>query len=141
MDMLRIVGRISIFGSLEALKQLERSHPILGGSLQQVGAARSNTPRDLWVYGGRWFSFRFELLDEELLDYLTAHYSLGPALAALDEKAIAYAMLTLTPVDQTDEVVFSCFLGLKTLSTLSNLGLALEIAPAAVMPKAPYWLP
>lgn len=138
--MLRIIGKISIFGSLEALKQLELSKPIPDSSLQQVGAARPNLLHDLWVYGSQWFSFRFDLLDEELLNYLTAHSSLGPVLATLDKKSIAYAMLTITPVDQTDEEVFSCFLGLKTLNALSNLGLALEIAPAAVMPDAPYWI-
>lgn len=138
--MLRIIGRISIFGSLEALKQLELSNPIPDSSIQKVGAARPNILHDLWVYGSHWFSFRSDLLDEELLNYLTAHSSLGPALATLDKKSIAYAMLTITPVDQTDEEVFSCFLGLKTLNALSNLGLALEIAPAAVMPDAPYWI-
>jgi len=49
-------------------------------------------------------------------------------------------MFTLCPVEQSEEEVFAFMLNPGTLKLLSNLGLALEVSPAAVMPEAQYWV-
>ena len=137
--MLRILGKISIFGTLTAIQQLESKKPISNGLLQQVGAGRPIPVVDSWCYGSAWFSFRFDSLDEEIFNYLVAHERLGDALAVV-HTGVKYAMFTVTPIDQTYEEPFSCLLSVKTLRKLSDLGLALELAPASVMPDAPYWM-
>ncbi len=137
--MLRIIGKISILGDFAITQQLESKKLIPNGLLQQVGARRPIPADDLWCYGSNWFSFRFDSLDEEILNYLIAHERLGDALAVA-HTGVKYALLTVTPVGQTYEETFSCLFGVKTLRKLSDLRLALEIAPESVMPDVPYWI-
>lgn len=138
--MLRILGGISIFGNLAAVQQLSSMASIPGGLILQVGAARSAPEGGTWCYRSEWFGFRLDSLDEEIVKYLDAHARLGPALESVREMDVKHAMFTLTPIGQNEEEIFSCMLGVKTLSMLANLGLALEVAPASVMPDAPYWI-
>lgn len=137
--MLRILGKISIFGTLAVTQKLESLKPIPNGLLHQVGAGRPIPVVDSWCYGSNWFSFRYDLLDEEIFDYLAAHERLGDVLAAA-HAGVKYAIFTLAPIGQTYEETFSCLLGVKTLRKISDMGLALEISPESVMPDAPYWM-
>jgi hypothetical protein len=137
--MLRILAKISIFGTKSAVQQLGSTASMENGDIQQVGIARPKPDVDFWCYGSLWYRFRLGTFDDELLDFLETHKSLGDALTAVRSE-VKYALCTVCPVEQTDEEVFACIFGDDTLSILTDLGLSLEIAPASVMPDVPYWL-
>jgi hypothetical protein len=138
--MLRILGKISIFGTMAGLDQLVSVGPISDSILQQVGALRKNPDTDLFCYGSPWYSFRADALDEEVRNFLVANARLGDVLAVRDP-GIRYAIFTLCPVNESYEETFACLFSQETLQVLLGLGLALEIAPASVMPAAAYWIP
>jgi len=137
--MLRILGKISIFGTEAAVQQVASIASIQNSVLQQVGIARSKPDVDFWCYGSSWYSFRSCSFDDEILNFLVMHERLGDALETVSA-GVKYAFFTVCPVGQSDEEIFACMYSVETLRKLSYLGLALEIAPASVMPDAPYWL-
>jgi hypothetical protein len=137
--MLRILGKISIFGTEAAVQQIAAIAPIKNSVLQQVGTARLEPDADFWCYGSSWYSFRPDSLDDEIFNFLVEHERLGDALATVSA-GVKYAVLTMCPVGQSEEENFACLYSVDTLRKLSNLGLAMEIAPASVMPDVNYWL-
>lgn len=136
--MLRILGRISIYGSKASTERLASLGGVPAWELRQVGQKRNVPEPDSWCYASPWYGFHADALDEETSDFLSAHSKLGPLLA-LPDHGIRYAIFTLCPVEQSEEEVFAFLLNRKTLELLSNLGLALEVSPAAVMPDVRYW--
>lgn len=137
--MLRILGKISIFGTMAGLNRLVSAGSISGGILQQVGTSRKNPDTDSFCYGSSWYDFRADTLDEEVRNFLTANAQLRHVLAVRDP-GIRYAIFTLCPVNESYEDNFACLFNQETLQVLLDLGLALEIAPASVMPDAAYWI-
>ena len=138
--MLRILGKISVYGTGAALEHLASTAPIPSGDLRQIGTLRKVPDKDIWCYGSPWYAFRTETLDEEVRNFLAAHKQLGIALATTSHGGIRHALFTLCPVAQTYEDTFACLFEKETLGVLLNLGLSMEIAPEAVMPEAPYWV-
>lgn len=136
--MLRILGRISIYGSKASTERLSSLGVIPSGELGQFGQKRGVPEPDSWCYASPWYGFHADALDEETNDFLAAHSKLGPLLALPDD-GIRYAMFTLCPVEQSEEEVFAFLLNRGTVELLANLGLALEVSPAAVMPDVRYW--
>lgn len=137
--MLRILGEISVYGSAASLERLVSTASIQNGVLKQIGTLRKVPDKDFWCYASPRYRFHADTLDEEVRGFLTAHKRLGEALA-INDAGIRYALFTLCPVDQSYEEAFACLLGKDTLRVLSDLGLALEIAPESVMPEAEYWV-
>lgn len=136
--MLRILGRLSIYGGKPSVSRLASTVAIPSGTLEQVGQKRRIPDADSWSYSSPWYRFNLESLDEEVLSFLGAHEKLGAALAVPDP-GIRHAMFTLCPVDQGNDEVFAYLLSDATLQRLSALRLALEVSPAPVMPEANYW--
>ena len=136
--MLRILGRISIYGRKASVERLAASGGIPSGEMAQVGQKRGTPEADSWCYASPWYRFHADALDEETSDFLTAHSGLRSSLA-LSDHGIRYAMFTFCPVEQSEEEVFAFLLNRGTLELLSDLGLALEVSPAAVMPETRYW--
>lgn len=137
--MLRILGKISIFGAKAPLERLLSVEPIPNSVFQQVGALRKVPDIDSWCYGSPWYRFRGDSLEDEIGNFLVAHERLQDLLVVRNI-GITHALFTLCPVAQSHEETFSCLFNLETLDKLLLLGLALEIAPASVMPDVPYWL-
>jgi hypothetical protein len=137
--MLRILGRVSIYGSKASTERLASLGVIPSGELRQVGQKRAIPDEDSWFYASPWYRFHIDVLDEEANAFLRTHSKLGSSLAVRDS-GIRHAIFTLCPVEQTEEEVFAFMLSSETLKLLSNLGLALEVSPAAVMPDAQYWV-
>lgn len=136
--MLRILGNISIYGSQCDLEKLASTAKIPNSTLRQIGILRKIPDIDSWCYGTQWYRFNFETLDEEIQNFLIAHEQLGIMLPDYDI-SMDKAVLTLCPVEQSDEEVFSCLLSNDTLHILSRLSLSLQIAPASIMPDVMYW--
>lgn len=136
--MLRILGQISIYGTKASIDRCASIAPIPGGTVTQIGLARKVPDADSWCYASPWYRFRLDAIDGEVRDFVAAHAQLGDALAVRDA-GITYAFFTLCPVEQSDEESLACVLSRETLQALSCLGVGLQIAPASVMPDAPYW--
>ena len=135
---MRILGKITFFGTKTSLDLLASSAPFTNSVFEQVGALRKVPDLDSWCYGTPWYRFRFEQLDEDVRRFLLAHETLLGTSIFRDAE-IKYSIFTLSPITQNPDEAFSCFFDTKTLEKLLVLGLALEIAPASVMPDAPYW--
>jgi hypothetical protein len=136
---LRILGNIAIYGTKASLDQLISVDPIPNSILEQIGIKRKIPDKDLWCYGSPSYRFREIItLDEEVRDFLIAHERVGNVLANRDS-GIEYAFFTLCPVDQSYEETFACLLSCETLRLLVNMGLSLQIAPAAIMPDVDFW--
>lgn len=137
--MLRILGNIEIYGTKASLEQLVSVDPIPNSILKQIGTKRKIPDKDLWCYGSPSYRFReITTLDEEVRDFLIAHERLGDVLAVRDP-GIQYAIFTLCPVEQSYEETFACLISCETLQILVRMGLALQIAPASVMPDVDFW--
>lgn len=94
---------------------------------------------DSWVYQSPYYQFHWiPLFDEELYNFLRAHYPLK-AHKLNEKEGIKYTMLTIIPVEQSFEETFSCYLTHRALLLLSKLGLGLEIAPVLDMPETLFW--
>ncbi len=138
--MLRILARITIFGSKAIAEDVASFVQFHDGELMQCGLRRRPPVKDIWCYSTKWYRFNSSRLNEELLDFLHSHIALKEIIPfRLDN--LEYAQLVLCPVGQTFEREFSFYLQREILSTLDGMGLALELAPASVMPEAPYWTP
>ena len=136
--MLRLLGQFSFFGSRARIERFAAVASIPGAVIRRVGSKRKIPTADSWCYSSPWYRFRLESIDEELRDYMLAHARLGDALAVPDEE-MQYAFFTLCPVDQSSREALACVLSRETLQVLSRLGVAFQIAPASVMPDAPFW--
>lgn len=136
--MFRILGQISIYGRKASIDRCALVAPISGSTITQIGLMRKVPDADSWCYASPWYRFHLDLIDAEVRDFIAAHVQLADALAARDA-GIDYAFFTLCPVEQSDEECLACVLDRETLQALSGLGVGLQIAPALVMPDAPYW--
>lgn len=136
--MLRILGQVSIYGTKASIDQCASIAPIPTGAITQIGLMRKIPDVDSWCYASPWYRFHLDVIDDEVRDFIAAHAQLGDALAVRDA-GIAYAFFTLCPVEQSDEESLACVLSRETLQALSRLGVGLQIAPASLMPDAPYW--
>jgi hypothetical protein len=136
--MLRILGQISIFGTKASVERIASATPIPGGKITQIGLARRIPEPDSWCYESPRYRFHQDAIDSEVRDFVAAHARLGQALIEPDA-GLKYAFFTLCPVEQSYEEEFACVLSKETLKALSDLGVALQVAPEPVMPDAPYW--
>lgn len=136
--MFRILGQVSIYGTRSSIDRCASIAPISSGTITQIGHMRKVPDADSWCYASPWYRFHLREIDDEVRDFVAAHSQIGDALAVRDS-GITYALLTLCPVEQSDEESFGCVLSRETLHALSCLGVGLQIAPASVMPDAPYW--
>lgn len=140
--MLRILAKISIYGSKAALGPLMEAALIQDGKIKQVGTSRKKPELDSWSYSSPWYEFHVDEIDNEIHDFLVAHERLGAFLCASNGRCVSgmeYAVLSLCPVGQNAQEYFSCFFGREILGALLQSGLALEIAPASTLPEAQYW--
>ncbi len=135
--MVRVLGRISIFGTSAGLQPLIERHAIPNGVLSRSGQKRKIPDVDAYCYASAWYQFRCESLDDEVRHFLTAHLNLEN-VARSNEHRVDYALFSLCPVAHNE--VFPCLLSLHNLKLLSRMGLSLEIAPAALMPEFDYWI-
>jgi hypothetical protein len=138
--MLRILGQLSLFGTKVSVEGVASLTPIPRGLVKQIGLKRKPPETDHWCYESPLYRFHPETIDEEVRDFAFAHARLGEALAN-QELGITHAFLTLCPVEQSLEEEFACVLSAETLRAILHLGVGLQIAPAKVMPDAPYWKP
>lgn len=136
--MLRILGRLSVYGGKPSLARVASMVAITSGNLEQVGQKRRVPDTDYWCYSSPWYRFNPESLDKEIGSFLAAHEKLGAALA-MPDPGIRHAMFTLCPVEQGTDEIFAFLLSHATLESLSALRLALEVSPAPVMPEVDYW--
>lgn len=137
--MLRILGKISIYGTQAGLERLASVAPILDGAIKQVGNSRKVPEIDSWCYASPWYRFRIDTMDEEVRNFLDTNAQLGKVLNSSDT-GIEYAVISLCPVGQNEQETFACLFSHETLDVLASIGFALEIAPASVLPNAPYWI-
>ena len=137
--MLRIIGQISVYGTKASVERCASIAAIPEGVIKQMGLMRKVPEANSWSYESPLYRFHLDVIDKEIQDFIAAHGQLGNALAE-DDPGITYAFFTLCPVDQSYEENFACVFSRETLHSLSCLGLALQIAPASVMPEAPYWV-
>lgn len=136
--MLRILCCISIYGNKLSLRELVSKNAIPNGELNQIGLKRKIQDVDSWCYSSPTYQFTREKFDIEVRDFLIHHLKIGEILKTSRE-GIQYALFTICPVEQSFEDEFSCLLTRETLDILSNLRLALEVAPAVIMPEVEYW--
>jgi hypothetical protein len=138
-DQVRISGRIVVYGTSAGLQRLVAAAPVPNAMHKQLGLKRRVPITDLWSYESPWYRFRFESLDAEVRNFLTAHASIGPILAA-STAGISHALFSLCPIAEGDDEVFSGLFEHETIATLGRINLGLEIAPEALMPDVPYWI-
>jgi len=136
--MYRLLGRIDIDGTRASVDKCASVAQIPNGTIMQIGLKAKVPPVDAWLYASPWYRFRFDANDQEVRDFLAAHSKVGDALA-LGDAGIEYAFFTLCPVEQSYEENFAGTFSNQTLKLLANMGLGLQVSPAAVMPDAPYW--
>ncbi|MDH4275743.1 MAG: hypothetical protein OEW08_11955, partial [Gammaproteobacteria bacterium] len=120
--MLRILGKISVFGDYDAINKVASACPIPNHVLLKVGGARKVSNTDAWCYGSAWYEFHIDELDIEVQNFLRAHELLATN-SPVSIPGIVHAIFTLCPVGQNEEEIFSCLLTLETLKILSNLAL------------------
>jgi hypothetical protein len=135
---LKLLFQISIYGTKSILTSCASIANLQGGTLSQIGQKRKIPDSDSWCYASPWYRLHFELLDEEIFDYISSNKKIGDALA-IHENSVSYAFLTLCPVGQTSKENLACIFTQKTLKSISDIGIDLQIAPASAMPDAPYW--
>lgn len=136
--MMRILARVSIYGTKKTLGKICVGAPILNGVLEPVGLARKVPDLDSWCYASPWYRFHHDKIDEELGDFLTVNVGLEDFVAT-DGKGIVAGVVSLCPVGEGFEERFACVLTQRTLRLLLRTGLDFEVAPASVMPEVPYW--
>jgi hypothetical protein len=137
--MFKLLGRIDIDGTKSSIDKCALVASIPHGIMTQIGLKRKFPKVDTWLYASPWYRFHLDTMDHEVRDFLTSNLQVGDALAVRDA-GINYAFFTLCPVEQSDEESFAGVFSLETLKLLANMGLELQIAPASVMPDAPYWV-
>ena len=135
---MQIQGQISTYGTKASIERFTSKAPIQSGTTTQVGFGRKAPEKDSWCYASPWYSFHSDNLDEEVRDFLIAHAQVGDVLASVDPER-RFSFFTLSPIGDGDEETFACILSHDTLKALSTIGVDLQIAPATVMPEAPYW--
>ncbi len=138
--MFKLLGRIEIHGTKDAVDKCVSVAPIPDGTITQTGLKRKLPETGAWLYASPWYRFHPDTMDHEIRDFLAAYLKIGDALAVRDV-GIEYAFLTLCSVEQSHEESFAGIFSLEALQLLTNMGLELQIAPAAIMPDAPYWKP
>jgi len=136
--MLRILGRIELYGTKEALARVASVAPIQNGAMIQIGLERKVPDVNHWTYKSPRYQFHLEEIDNEIRAFVIAHSQLGQALPDKHNE-ITHAFLTITPVEQTEGELFACDLSAETVLAISSLGIGIQIAPAEVMPEAPFW--
>ena len=136
--MFRVLGSIYLIGSGGCLSRLAHEALIPNGSLRQIGLARKIPEPDLWCYSSPRYQFNLDEIDDEVRSFLHAHPKVTQALLN-QQKGVQYAMFVICPVAQNEEDMFAGALSNETLQALAASGLALEIAPAPVMPDAEPW--
>jgi hypothetical protein len=136
--MLRLLGKISVFGTQHCVEQLSVQKVIADAVTHQIGLSQKIPPKDLWTYATPWYEFGVESLNEGVSNFVETYPLLGDALDKLGSD-VRWAILTLCPVGQSDEEAFSCLLNRETMAAITRCRLGLEIAPASVMPEAVLW--
>jgi hypothetical protein len=136
--MMRVIGQIYILCNKSSLDNIILTMPITSGEVKQIGLKRTIPEKDLWNYSSPWYAFHQDFLDAEIYSFLCAHKQLKNTLLTW-KSGIKHAIFVLTPINERCEEYFSCLLKLETLQILVDIGLTLEIAPAAIMPNTSYW--
>lgn len=135
---LRILGQIAVYGSRAAIDKVASVARIPSAAIHQAGNLRKAPDKDFWCYASPWYQFTLPSFDSEVRHFITSHADVGKALASNN---VHYAFFTLCPVaDDDSDSQFACLLERETLRTLESVGLGLQIAPASVMPQAPFWV-
>lgn len=135
---MRILGRISLFGSKVAIEAIASVIPHVLGSVAQVGHKRKNPDTDYWAWESETYRFDVENLDEQLRSFVSQCAALKKPLET-NRAGVRYAYLTLCPVDQTPDELFHCVLNSATVQAIGDLGIGVQVAPATAMPDAPAW--
>jgi hypothetical protein len=136
--MLRTLAKIQVYGSKRRLTQLEQNGLIPNGVLRQIGLARRVPDVDSWSYSSLWYEFPLVSFNLDVAEFLCVHEVLGLELGK-DLSDIRFAALTICPVNATELDQFGGIFDPHFLRRLAVMNLALEIAPAQVMPHAPLW--
>lgn len=136
--MLRIYGQLSVFGTKAVVEQLASAKAIPGATTMQIGLKRRVPDVDAWCYESPRYRFHLETIDAEVRDFVLAYAQIGPVIEQCGD-GVRFAFFTLTPVDQSYEEEFACALNSETVRAIADIGIGIQIAPAAVMPDAPFW--
>ena len=129
-----------MYGTSDGLRPFATAASLPNGVLEQLGLKRKNPLPDLWSYGTPWYRFRYEVLDSEVRNFLTAHAGLGSMLASVAGNGLTHALFSLCPVAEQHDETFACILERETIAVLNESRLALEIAPEVSMLDYPFWI-
>lgn len=136
--MLRVFGRISLFGTKEIIDVIASYVSHLPGEVVQVGLKRNVPETNRWCWESPLYRFDLDDMDNDVRSFVMAYAPLGVAIEESGQ-GLTHAFLTLCPVEQSAEELFACVLGVDTVRAISGLGIGIQISPASVMPDASFW--
>jgi hypothetical protein len=137
---MRVIMKTSVFGPRICVDLLFSGSAVPQGGISRAGCKRTPPDLDSWVYSTPWFTTGADSLDSDMHSFLRTHRDIRNILGRR-MRDLKMAVLTLCPIKELEDEdgSFACLIERRTLRRLSAIGLALEIAPARVMPIAPPW--
>lgn len=136
---MRILAQISIYGSQQGIDTVNKTLSGIPMYIEQIGLKKEPPEINRWHLSSPMYQFHWdERFDEEIYNFLTFYQNIKNSnLTSANE--IIYSFLTICPVRESKEEDFSYILTKRTLKTLIELGLCIQVAPATVMPEFQFW--